>query len=268
MSDLSIYYGSDLHLEFAAADFEIPAGDILILTGDVFVPHDIFNVNAIHRTFSFFEEVSEKFRHVYVILGNHEHYYGCLVDTREEAEDMLRRFPNVKILDGESVVHEDVAIFGGTLWTDFDGENPIAMYEASLMMNDFSLIGFSLDRINCTTNLPGKLLPEDLLEENAKYRKLLFDFLDANVDKKLVVATHHAPSYACVPECYKGSNLNPAYFNTRLDHVFDRPVHWIHGHVHVRYSMEYGNGAIYANPRGYPGENSQKYELKRLEIPG
>ena len=267
LTSMKIYYGSDLHLEFAPADFDIPTGDILILAGDIFTPHNILDIEPSRNAHKFFKEVSKKFKHVYIILGNHEHYLGFLVDTREEAEMMLEPYPNIKILDGEKVIHEDIAIFGGTLWTDYDGKNPISMWDAKQCMNDFVDIGFSADRINLNTMLPGGIDPEDFYKENLNYRKLIHNFVETNADKKKVIVTHHAPSYACCPEQYRGDSLNGAYFNTRLDHLFDYHITWIHGHIHMRYLMEYGEGVIMANPRGYPKEIKEPYQFKKLEMP-
>lgn len=264
---MEIYYGSDLHLEFAPADFDIPTGDILILAGDIFTPHNIFDFNPAKNAHLFFKEVSKKFKHVYIILGNHEHYLGYLVDTREEAEMMLEPYQNIKILDGETVHHGDIAIFGGTLWTDYGGKNPISMWDAKQCMNDFTNIGFSADRININTTLPGGIDPDDFHNENLNYRKLIHNFIEANPDKKKIVVTHHAPSYACCSERYKGDSLNGAYFNTGLDRLFDDPIIWIHGHIHNRYDMDYGEGKMTANPRGYPGEIKEQYHFKKLETP-
>jgi Icc-related predicted phosphoesterase len=266
MKSPTVYFGSDLHLEFKGHNFEIPSGDILLLAGDIFTPNNILDHEPARNSHLFFKEVNQKFKHVYIVMGNHEHYHGYLVETRDIAEDMIEPYSNIKILDGESVIHDDIAIFGGTLWTNFDDYNPISMFDAKQGMSDYDLIGYSPERININTMMPGKLDPDDLFTENQNYRSLINKFLESTTDYKQIVVTHHAPSYACCPEMYRGDSLNGSYFNTKLDHHFDRNITWIHGHVHTRYEMEYGEGRILANPRGYPSEIREEYSLKRLDI--
>jgi DNA repair exonuclease SbcCD nuclease subunit len=257
-----IYYGSDLHLEFHRCDFDIPTGDILILAGDIFTPNDVFGAKAAKYAHEFFKIVSEKFKFVYLILGNHEHYYGDIFETRVEAESMLSKYSNIVILDGESVIHEDIAIFGGTLWTNYDNKNPVAMMAAKSAMNDFNYIGFSESRWSTKGR---KLTPDDVYKENQNYRKLIHNFISNNADKKMIVVTHHAPSYAC-KNSYRSDYLDSAYYNTGLNELFERDITWIHGHVHTRYEMKLGDGMVMSNPRGYPGEIAEPYELKELDL--
>ena len=73
---MKIQYCSDLHLEFAQnekflADHPIQAvGDILVLAGDIIYWEP---ENFKHR---FFDYVSDHFKAVYYIPGNHEFYSG------------------------------------------------------------------------------------------------------------------------------------------------------------------------------------------------
>ena len=78
---------------------------------------------------------------------------------------------------------------------------------------------------------------------------------DANRDKKLVVATHHAPSRLGVAPSQRTSRINAAYFTDLTAFIEDRPNIgvWIHGHTHVQTEYAIGRCRVLSNARGYAG---------------
>jgi len=94
---MKIQYASDLHLEFQEnskflkENPLVPAGDILVLAGDIDYLYD----NKYYREHPFWDYVSENFRETLIVPGNHEFYRsgdvgtiknGCIAEIR----------PNVK----------------------------------------------------------------------------------------------------------------------------------------------------------------------------
>ncbi|CAN0491524.1 unnamed protein product, partial [Phaeothamnion confervicola] len=75
---MKIQYCSDLHLEirenvfFLKQNPLIPSAEILLLAGDI-IPF-----NQIHKIDFFFDFISEHFKVVYWLPGNHEYYHSDL----------------------------------------------------------------------------------------------------------------------------------------------------------------------------------------------
>lgn len=132
---MKIQYASDLHLEFADNRnlLELgggikPAGDILILAGDISYLGDMEMMKR-----PFFDWCSEHFQETFIVPGNHEFYGGYdIAQTIEDYEFQYR--PNVRYLNNKSVAMGDVELFFTTLWTRI---NPVFLWKVQRGMNDF-----------------------------------------------------------------------------------------------------------------------------------
>ena len=149
---------SDLHLEFAPLTLENPGGvEVLILSGDILVEHDLdeYNINQIESGFdrkrstmwhTFFEECCEAFPHVIYVAGNHEHYHGDFKYTLNNLKSKLSRLKNLHILDKEVFKYvspqdqEEYTFIGSTLWTDMNGRDPLTLFTMKDYMNDFRIV--------------------------------------------------------------------------------------------------------------------------------
>ena len=146
---------SDLHLEFG--DLYLPneeAADLLILGGDIFVASDLkswlYDESAqliaatssqkarADRAYNFIRHCLEEFNHVVFIMGNHEHYHGDYAETAKIIEGTFGPYNNFHFLNNEWKIINGVLFFGGTLWTDMNGEDPNTMHRIRMMMNDFN----------------------------------------------------------------------------------------------------------------------------------
>lgn len=252
---------SDIHLEFG--DFAFPSlpddkDTVLLLAGD------IAPIKRKSVYFEFITDAVNRFRKVVWIMGNHEYYGGSydnamtkldgyLVEWLEDLEfDNYLHCINMETVD----VGDDVVVVGATLWTDFDGQNPITMQKAKDYMNDYRVIRGGNDP---NDYYKGTLRPEVTLREHLQAKVFIFEQcrkLKAE-GKKVLVMTHHGPSRQSIHPQYKGDELNGAYVTELAYDIFDlddqglAPDLWVHGHVHNTFDYQIGSTRVLTNPRGY-----------------
>ena len=252
---------SDLHLEFGG--LELSGGDVLLLAGDITVADylrpertdkDARNLKKVCDQF-FFEEC-DKYKKVFYIAGNHEHYSGVYEDTH----DILRQYlngTNVTYLQNEvAEIDDNTVVFGATLWTDYSNGNPLFMNAANHGMNDFHIIQkkyTSTRGIYQHYSALGRLRVDDVIEEHKNSLKILREQLIQH-DKNFIVMTHHCPTFkSSHPKHGINNPLNYAYCSN-LDGLFfeyPRIKHWVHGHTHDSHDYPVGDARVICNPRGY-----------------
>jgi Icc-related predicted phosphoesterase len=273
---------SDLHLEFG--DLYLPneeAADLLILGGDIFVASDIkswlYDESSqliaatsgqkarADRVYNFIRRCLEEFNHVVFIMGNHEHYHGDYAETAKIIEGTFGPYNNFHFLNNEWKIINGVLFFGGTLWTDMNGEDPNTMHRIRMMMNDF----------NCVKNTgeEGKkvFMPQDAVDDHYQFRRNLDDALALHPELPTVVVGHHAPSRASTHPRYKHEVIMNGAYSTNLDNfILDRRQIklWTHGHTHEDFDYMIGTTRIVCNPRGYDGyeERADTFKLKYVEV--
>lgn len=234
---------SDLHLEFASFEVQRTDADVLILAGDT----DLGNQGV--------EWAATNFPNIPIlyILGNHE-YYGHAIPKLVTELKAATQGSNIRILENDCVIIDDVEFLGCTLWTDFRlfGDDPkstgIAVQQA---MTDYRKI-----RV-----FPGysKLRSIDTAMLNAKSISWLKQQRTATVRKRVVV-THHAPSKKSVPERFQNDIISAGYASN-LDEIVGNSgaKFWIHGHIHDPVDYFLGGTRVVSNPRGYPGETAKDF---------
>lgn len=237
---------SDLHLEMHRDDgVEFinsldPTGvDVLVLAGDIFsIYHGRKQAEMVLEAFS------DKFKHIIMTMGNHEHYGGVPEKTREIIHSIADDLGNVEVLDNSSVVINDQRFIGGTGWFPYNAYADL--YKRH--MNDFRIIiGFEEWVYGQHTELD-VLLNGELLESD-------------------IVVTHHLPSIQCIAPKYKLSPLN-AFFLSEFDDLIleKRPKLWCFGHTHEQFDFNIGPTRLVCNPLAYPSEIEQQnaFQLKFL----
>lgn len=272
---MKIAIASDLHLEFGSIDLvNDQDADVLILAGDICQAVDVtYDTTTIGRTCqTFFRQVSERFPRIIYIMGNHEHYQGDYARSRERIEAMLADLgsDNVHLLEKDTMVIADVTFVGGTLWTDFNREDSLTMWNAGQSMNDYKVCKNSGRGIS-GGGYASRLQPEDVLADHRAMLDYIRMVTEGQADRKFVVAVHHAPSSASVAECYKGDLLMNGNFYTDLsEFILDRPQIrlWVHGHMHNKSDYEIGATRVVCNPRGYVGYESRadRFQLQYVEV--
>lgn len=242
---MKIQYGSDLHLEFKAnsqylMDNPIPAiGDYLLLAGDI----TYFNEEYFKH--EFFDDISEKFKEVFIVPGNHEYYNGFDVSLHEKGlYHSIRK--NVHFVNNTTKKIDGVDFIFTTLWSRLD-----RMFIPFIVngMNDFYQIIRKGERLTATAY-------NRLHEISLAF---LYDALRDSKAKKKVVVTHHVPTHLCNPEQYVGSTLNSAFVNSLGELIETNNIdYWIYGHHHNNLRpVELGKTKIITNQLGYinQGEN-------------
>jgi predicted phosphodiesterase len=236
MSTLRIV--SDLHLEFGPYFLPKMEGEkdqILILAGDICLAQK-FEVYDY-----FFEDVSDRFKYVIYIPGNHEYYHGSIERTPIVISKGLEKYQNVVARSSFNSRLDGLEFGCATLWTDFNGGNPLNMLAAQRGMSDFKVIRHK--------GLP--LTPEAIFRMHERQLKVL---TRKPVD---VIVSHHAPSYQSVAQQYLFDSLTPAFAN-KLDMLIEElPAKvWVHGHTHSFFDYAIGSTRVVCNPRGYPDEKN------------
>ena len=249
-------YLSDVHLEFMSKPPKIKVmADVLCLAGDIGYPF-----SGIYR--EFLKQMSQSFTKVFLIAGNHEYYNSDKYSTRtmDEVNTMIHsiiinnNLSNVTFLNNSSELYKDVLFAGTTLWSNIQSQN---MNDICLM-NDFKQIqGLSYDTYKLL-HLKSCSFIENLLSDVNK---------DKNKDKqaKIVMMTHHLPSFNLIDEKHAYSHTN-CFYASKCDKYFVEPIKaWIYGHTHTPNKTVINNIQFVCNPKGYPSENTiVKYETINL----
>lgn len=257
---------SDLHLEFSTITLSnTQNADVLILSGDILMSeilhdyprdrkeptyHEKRHLQA-WRFREFLKECSENFKNVIYVAGNHELYQGKFYAGIDYLREECSYYPNVHFLEKNSVTIDDVLFIGATLWTDAHKGDPLTTYQLPYMMNDYRVIkndhsGFRRLKI----------------EDTIKRHHESMDFIELSVanapsDKKIVVITHHSPSYLSIVDKYKDEyEMNGGYHSDLSKFILDNPqiLLWTHGHTHEVLDYKLGETRIVCNPRGYEGD--------------
>lgn len=239
---------SDLHLNFSK--YEVPVGKadadtVLLLAGDVC---EVDQGKAQYR--EFFEDVTDRFKMVLYVFGNHEYYGTSYLRAYDKFMTQCGHLDRLKVLDMDTVDLDGVRFIGCTLWTDIDKGNPMSVYDAKCHMNDYNLIRVG----NYAEPYKRRLEPADTMKDHMVMKNWVFEqTIQARLDGfKPVVMTHHHPSFESVPEKFKHNMLNGCYCSDLVDDVFENgPDLWVAGHIHEKRDYMINKTRLVCNPRGY-----------------
>lgn len=251
---------SDLHIEFAK--FKVPKMEydldtILVLAGDIGVGT---------MALPLVERCCERFKHVILVLGNHEYYAN-------EVKDVQKRWAAIDIdnfhfLEDNRVVIDGVQFLGSTLWTDMKDQAIEVTSHAEYFMQDFKSIKL-VDPTKTSEKYKNglarkRLRASDTVEYHKNSVNYIKDMLNLH-EMPTVIVTHHAPTWGCLDSQRYGANnlLNYAYF-TPLEDIMDNSnvKAWISGHTHHSVRLEIYDTKVVSNARGYKG-----HELNPLFSP-
>lgn len=241
---MKIQYCSDLHLEFPRnkvylEENPIPiVGDILLLAGDIVPFSQIENHSA------FFDRLSDQFEQVYWVPGNHEYYHGDLLARTGSFQEAIRA--NIQLLNNKVIELPGYKLIFSTLWSKISVKNQLSI---SYGMSDFKVIR--------KLGLP--FTPEDFNQLFFENFAFLQSVVNKKEDEKLVVISHHIPTFKNYPLEYKDSILNEAFAVELEDFIESSNIdYWIYGHHHRNVDgFTIGNTQLLTNQLGYlaRGEN-------------
>lgn len=237
---------SDLHIENlyetpSALKYIVPAADILIMAGD------IGHIHRYEQLKAFLKDICGYFEDVLYVLGNHEYYIekGMDAKTMEELyEDVLAikaEIPNLHILNKSALVIGNVCVVGCTLWSKAAINIPPFMVR---------IRGIYTDKYNA------------LFEDELQYIETMIKYCKSK-ELKLLVVTHHCPSYLLVNSDYKYNSL----YASNLDHLLtgDSVHTWVCGHTHVNFDFITCQGTrLVSNQKGKPRDKTKNFVLNRV----
>lgn len=236
---MKILIYSDLHLEFKHG-WTFPddvTGDLLILAGDIITFGDYSPLEKLLKNWS---------KPVLYVAGNHEYYTQTPMD--QETQDfkvwLSETLPQVTLLMDEHISISGVNFFGGTMWTDFGCQNPLAMDHARRNMNDFRLIRNSERQI---------FTPQDTISLHQNFIDGLIAWFKQEMTGPRIVISHHAPVINPNTQ-YRDSPLQPAFNSLDMIEIIEehQPDFWIYGHTHECDDQTIGRTRIISNQLGYP----------------
>jgi Icc-related predicted phosphoesterase len=241
---MRIQYCSDLHLEleqnsryFETAPLTV-SGEILILAGDIVPLHDLYLSNP------FFRFISNNYKQVFWVPGNHEFYHKNISDYSSSYNIPVYR--NINIVNNIELHHSGIQFIFSTLWSKINRGNEKSIERG---VADFEFIS----------------------QGNKKFDAILFNKLHdvslgfikqalSNKQKKTVVIAHHLPSVLCNSQVHNTSLINEAFCVDLTDYIRECNVNfWIHGHSHFNYHpIIIGNTIMLTNQLGYTNLNESK----------
>lgn len=263
------HYISDIHLEMerdvsnggdcisfsniVGAD----GGDYIILAGDI---GQIY----VGRFQQFLQWCCMGWKRVFYVTGNHEYYVSHrmgwdFAQVEKEMENMFRSDPelsNLHWLRGGEVIDipdTDLSVVGCTLWTEIPDDRLI---EARACMNDYNLIHLIGARL---------MRPVDSRAMHRLQKRILQSCIrDATSrGRRVIVITHHMPSYSLIAPKWRGSSIN-CCFASDCDNLIKEKgvVAWFYGHTHMRGKVSIGQCECMVNAVGYPG--TERWHLGSL----
>lgn len=255
---MKFHFMSDIHLEFGMPKPMMIQGENLILAGDITLlgrledrMNDAASRQIKDRTKLFFESMLENFDRVFYLTGNHESY-GSNIDWEE---DYIRKYiPSDVIYLNDSAYEFDdgrTVLLGGTLWTDMNKYDEVAMDWVQRGMNDFRII-----RCGADDPFGGIFTPQDAYHRHQKTMGFFKDSMEKYKDKNIVIATHHAPTVQGINRFHSESEINPGYYSDLEPFIKENPQikHWVFGHTHIQMKTKIGETMVASNAQGYPHE--------------
>lgn len=221
---MKVHIISDIHNEFGITYLPEAKADMLVIAGDI--------DSSIYDLKTYLLYMSNLYKHVVVVLGNHDYYNKSIRNTHTHLYDLE---DNIHILNNNSVTIEGKVIYGGTMWTDI------------LTADDTSIVkGISDFRLIEELQKPNPCNTIRYWHNEFKY------FMPKKAD---MVISHFVPDLEWFTDPrFEGNSINPYFSATDMREFFERTKLWVFGHTHHSVDSYQGNTRFICNPKGYPSE--------------
>jgi predicted phosphohydrolase len=241
-----LQYISDIHLEGRVNVPQIPVlSNNLVVAGDIGDPFKN-NYN------DFMSKCSDNYENTFIISGNHEYWNDgiCMTIVNQKIENIVSRYQNVHWLKNRIVETSDTVFIGAVLWSN-------------IIIKQLANRG---DALNIT--YADGPIGESQLNLLHKYD---VDWLNSTIneiqnDKKLIVVTHHLPTYDLIHpkfQTFRWSGVLDRYASHN-DRMIKPPVTaWLCGHSH--HNMQIIKNGVYlgVNAMGYQGREAPMSDIMR-----
>ena len=220
----TLQYYSDFHIINKIPVIKQLSNNIA-LCGDIGNPFD--------KNYSdFFEQLSNNYDNVFIIAGNHEYWQHKyrMQDVDDKINDIVCKFSNINFLNKSSAKLDDHTVAGCTLWTK---RNMMSFDNKKIINNNNKLI--SINDVN------------NLHNDHVKFIKDTISTCD-----KLIVLTHHLPTYRLVSTKYRKEPYiyYQSLCSSDLDHLIKLPIDaWLCGHSHCVKNIMIGD--VYCGINSY-----------------
>jgi hypothetical protein len=226
----------------------------LVLAGDIWFGSKFIQHEILHQKFSWIRLVAERFKQVLIVLGNHDywHFGGLtIMNGADKCNDLLvaENIDNVRVLDCDAVSVDDWLFVGCTLWTDMNRYSPLVMMAMrSTMIYDSKIsyeTGRHVGRQAFTSN--------KWVETHLRHKHYIEIVARQNLDKKLIVVSHHVPLHLLSDPAFVGQESSYYYSSDLSDLVLDNGNirYWLYGHSHWRNDYRLGECRLVNNCVGY-----------------
>lgn len=219
---------SDIHLDFYNYSYEEvvtnTTADYLAILGDIGLDNEF-------RADMFFSRATRDFKQIYMVAGNHDLYNK----THDDILEYSKKYSNVVFLENQTHQLLDYTVLGCTLWSN---------------VNDAV---FTQDSYHFTN--------ESIRKKHTANRA----WLESEVSKhdKVIVMTHHMPSFSLISEKYKRyTSINSAFASNMDDFIKKHGSirYWLFGHTHDTVAQTIGKCVCACNSRGYDPLENSKYD--------
>jgi len=203
---------------------------ILLIAGDVTRVADNHHVYSL-----FLSYCSKNWYAAVIITGNHEYYTETTHATIEQINAFIKGkvASNVAFLNAEALTipNTNIVIYGGTLWSH------IPTYNGKLSLNiDFPIYTDSYGKF--TSSIYNKYHEHSVLKLVDVIRQVR-EKNKMGENLKLVVLTHHTPTYEHIKLENRVPNERDPLYSTELSHLTQKKYvdTWICGHTHSNYDL-------------------------------
>ena len=255
---MRVHYMSDIHLEFDVLD-QLPSGEVLILAGDITIAacfssdrQDPRKQRVRSATLRFFELARKNFDIILYVGGNHEPY-GLDIDESQALIENYLAGDGVYYLENKGATIEGITFLGATLWTDMECGEGQSERIIGLGLSDFHVISADGRRFT----------PRHAIARHQASLDFLKRELATRADQKVVVVTHHAPSYLGMTDRFRRTPVAPGFASNLDDFIIANPQisNWVFGHTHIVKTFQIGETTLRTNCRGYIGRERTGFEL-------